>query len=134
MKRHLYEYDQKKTRQTVPDAYLDLCSCSTEHSSGETTISPDQIAYLDTVKRFQFKVRFLQILGFVLFLSLWQFLSETEIINPFIFSSPGRIIATFWSMILDKSLFPHVGMTLAETFLSFILVLAISMIGAILLW
>ena len=116
------------------ETYLDLCSCSTNSSTDSQPPSEAQLAYLKDIKKFHFRVRFLQILGFVLFLSLWQFLSSTKIINPFIFSSPSRIILTFWSMILDKSLFPHIGMTLAETFLSFFLVLTISITGAILLW
>ena len=118
----------------APDSYLDLRSCSTTPSLETEFTSEEQLTYLKTVKQFRFKVHVLQILGFVLFLSLWQFLSTTELINPFIFSSPSRILATFWSMIIDKSLFPHIGMTLAETFLSFFLVLAVSIAGAVLLW
>lgn len=97
-------------------------------------ISEDQLNFLKEVKKFRIKVRFLQILGILLFLGLWQLLSSTEIINPFIFSSPSRILTAFQKMITDGSLFPHIGMTLTETFLSFFLVLFFSISGAILLW
>jgi len=115
-------------------AYLALQSCSVPSSLEPGHLSQEQLAYLKKMKHFQWKVRFLQITGFLLFLALWQFLSIKEVINPFIFSSPSRIIAAFWSMLMDKSLFPHIGMTLFETFLSFFLVLTISLTGAILLW
>ena len=97
-------------------------------------ISEDQLNFLKEVKKFRIKVRFLQILGILLFLGLWQLLSSTEIINPFIFSSPSRILTAFQKMITDGLLFPHIGMTLTETFLSFFLVLFFSISGAILLW
>lgn len=117
-----------------PDSYLDLQSCSTESVCKQEALSPEQTHYLKSLRRFQFRVHSLQILGVILFLTFWQLLSSTEIINPFIFSSPIRIVKTFWSMLLDKSIFPHIGITLLETFISFFLVLFISILGAILLW
>lgn len=98
------------------------------------SLSKDQLAYLNTIKKFRLKVHILQALGLIIFLGLWQLLSTFKIINPFIFSSPSRILITFYTMLADQSLFPHIGMTLAETFLSFFLVLFISIAGAVLLW
>ena len=119
--------------QPLPDYANDLYACS-DDSSSTPVPSKEQLAYLRDIKKFRLKIKIYQILGFVLFLILWELLSLKEIINPFIFSSPSRIVITFWEMVLDKSIFPHIGMTLAETFISFFLVLTISILGAVLLW
>lgn len=96
--------------------------------------SREQQEFLNDLKLFRLKIHALQILGAAAFLIIWEFLSSREIINPFIFSSPSRIVNTFWKMILNRSIFPHIGITLAETLISFVLVFLISLSGAILLW
>lgn len=96
--------------------------------------SREQQEFLNDLKLFRLKIHALQILGAAAFLIIWEFLSSREIINPFIFSSPSRIVSTFWEMILNRSIFPHIGITLAETLISFVLVFIISLSGAILLW
>lgn len=119
---------------SLPDSAKDLYACSSELTPISSALSPEQLKYLKTVRTFRRKIRLYQVLIFITFLLLWEFLSQREIINPFIFSSPSRILTTFWEMILDRSLFPHIGITLAETFASFFLVLIISILGAVLLW
>lgn len=56
------------------------------------------------------------------------------IIDSFIFSSPSKIALCFWGMVLDKSIFLHIGVTLYETIVSFLLVIAISILVAVTLW
>ena len=97
-------------------------------------VSKEHQAYLEARKMNEIRIRLIQILIFVLFLCLWQFCSAKEIINPFIFSSPERIFICFCQMVVDKSLFQHVGLTLIETFASFFLVFVISIGVSILLW
>lgn len=98
------------------------------------TISKEQEAFLAKRKRWNLKIHCFQFLGLAVFLTLWEIFSSQKIINPFIFSSPSRILVTFWEMILNRSIFPHIGITLAETLISFFLVLILSLLGAILLW
>lgn len=100
----------------------------------QSEISKEQQDYLDSQKMDEIKVRLIQIFIFVAFLCLWQFCSSREIINPFIFSSPERIFICFCQMVVDKSLFRHVGLTLMETFISFFLVFSISIGISVLLW
>ena len=119
---------------SLPDYAKDLYACSSEPITTNPVLSKEQLEFLKTARTLQRKIRLFQVLIFISFLLLWEFLSQKEIINPFIFSSPSRILTTFWEMILDKSLFPHIGITLAETFASFFLVLIISILGAVLLW
>jgi len=68
------------------------------------------------------------------FIALWEITTRLGILNSFIFSSPGRIIKTFISMVKDKSIFLHIGVTLYETLLSFALVVVIGVLAAVLLW
>ena len=68
------------------------------------------------------------------FLLLWELTAHYGIIDSFIFSSPSKIARCFWSMVMDNSIFTHLGMTLYETLASFALVTAISILLATLLW
>ena len=55
-------------------------------------------------------------------------------IDSFIFSSPSKVAACFWSMVCDKSIFLHITVTLYETLVSFFLVILCSLLVTILLW
>lgn len=79
-------------------------------------------------------MRSLRILILALFLLLWEITAQFGIIDSFIFSSPSKIALCFWSMVLDKSIFLHIGVTLYETLVSFLLVTFTSLFVTILLW
>lgn len=68
------------------------------------------------------------------FLFLWEFCASHQIIDSFIFSSPSKIMNVLFLMISDHSIFLHLGVTLYETFVSFFLVIFVSILFAILLW
>lgn len=68
------------------------------------------------------------------FLFLWEFCASHQIIDSFIFSSPSKIMNALLLMISDHSFFLHLGVTLYETFVSFFLVIFVSILFAILLW
>ena len=97
-------------------------------------LSQGQIHYLNQHKRHRRIVRVSRIAILLSFLFIWEFTANVGIIDSFIFSSPSRIALCFWEMVLDKSIFLHVGVTLYETIVSFILVIAVSMLIAVSLW
>ena len=68
------------------------------------------------------------------FLFLWEFCASHQIIDSFIFSSPSKIMNVLLLMISDHSIFLHLGVTLYETFVSFFLVIFVSILFAMLLW
>ena len=68
------------------------------------------------------------------FLFLWEFCASHQIIDSFILSSPSKIMNVLLLMISDHSIFLHLGVTLYETFVSFFLVIFVSILFAILLW
>lgn len=97
-------------------------------------LSQGQLHFLNQRRRHKRIVRVSRIAILLSFLFMWEFTANVGIIDSFIFSSPSRIALCFWEMILDRSIFLHVGVTLYETILSFILVIILSMFIAILLW
>lgn len=100
----------------------------------EKVNSATQEEYLKNLQRRQYRITAIQILIFVLFLLLWETAVQLSWIDGFIFSSPSRILKTFGSMWADRSIFIHVGITLAETLASFALVVAAGVGMAVLLW
>jgi NitT/TauT family transport system permease protein len=65
---------------------------------------------------------------------LWELLSQNKIINPFIFSSPSKIIKTIINLYLTNQLFNNIFTTLYEIMISFIIGFIISFIIAILMY
>lgn len=97
-------------------------------------ISSTQANYLRALQRRQYRITAIQILIFVLFLLLWETAVQLSWIDGFIFSSPSRVLKTFGSMWEDGSIFRHTGITLAETLISFFLVVAVGVGVSVLLW
>lgn len=75
-----------------------------------------------------------RLLLLVLFLILWEISADKGLIDSFFFSSPSRIVRLFAEMCADRSIFRHIGVTLFETLVSFLLVFVISLGAATLLW
>lgn len=97
-------------------------------------LSPNQQQYLKTLKRQRQSVILARILLFAAFFILWEAAADLGWIDSFIFSSPSRVAAAFGRMAKDGSLFLHIGVTLAETLLSFALVVIFGLLISILLW
>lgn len=99
-----------------------------------SNVSQNQLAFLKKQKQHRLFVRFFRIFIFVAFLLLWELTTHFGIIDSFVFSSPSKVILCFWAMVLDKSIFLHIGITLYETLVSFMLVTIFSILLATLLW
>ncbi len=80
------------------------------------------------------QIAFLRLLLLVLFLIVWEVSARTGAIDSFFFSSPSKVTALLWQMCADYSIFGHVGITLFETLISFLLVFLVSLATATLLW
>lgn len=75
-----------------------------------------------------------RVLLLISFLLLWEFSARIGLINDFIFSSPSRMMICLLTMVKDGSIFYHTGITVLETMVSFALVIAFGIGGAVLLW
>lgn len=93
-----------------------------------------QKAFMKEHHRHHKIVCFIRILICIVFLAGWELFADLDLIDAFFFSSPSRIIKCAYNMILDLSLFRHIGITLIETFLSFLLVILIGLTAASFLW
>lgn len=93
-----------------------------------------QEAYLKRQSMQKFQVRFLRIFLMLVFLGVWQCASDLGWIDSFIFSSPVKVVRTFYQMCLAHSLPLHIGVTLAETLVSFALTILFTILTAVLLW
>ena len=96
--------------------------------------SPAQKQYLLRVKREKNLIRVSRALLFLGFLILWEVSARFGWIDSFIFSSPSEIWITFLKMLKDQSLFTHIGITLAETLVSFVFTVLLGIGTAVLLW
>ncbi len=96
--------------------------------------SPAQLEFMRRHKRHHRFIRYARLTLLILFLALWEFCADRHIIDSFFFSSPSRVADCFVSMVKDRSLFLHIGVTLLETVASFLLVVFLSLLAATLLW
>ncbi len=94
----------------------------------------DQQLFLLAHRRHHHFVHFARIFMLLLFLTVWELFADFHIIDSFFFSSPSRVVACFVRMVLERSLFTHIGITLTETVISFFLVALVSLSAATLLW
>lgn len=97
-------------------------------------MSKEHRKYLKKIKREKIIVVFFQILILVAFITIWEFLSKNKIINPFIFSSPSKIVDTIKNLYLSYNLISHILTTLYETLIAFLLGISLSFIIAIILY
>ena len=97
-------------------------------------LSPLQQQYIKKRRKERHIVRTVRVLIFLLFLLLWEMASGCGWIDSFIFSSPSRILKTFFQMCLSENLMHHISITLEETLISFFLVVTVGTGIAILLW
>ena len=99
-----------------------------------TEISASQIRFLAAKKKHRRTVACSRLLIFVAFTLLWESAAALGLIDSFIFSSPSRIGRCFYQMVADRSLLAHIGITLFETIVSFLMVIVCALAVTILLW
>jgi len=67
-------------------------------------------------------------------LGLWELLTRLNVMDSFITSSPSKIIETIGSLIVNDNLFYHIGITLYETVLGFLIAVILGYAIALILW
>jgi NitT/TauT family transport system permease protein len=101
----------------------------------ETSIvTKEHEIYLKKVKLTKRKIVIARVLILVTFISLWQIAASFKWIDPFLTSSPSRVIKSFVSLYENGSLFKHIGITCYETILGFSLGTILGALMAIILW
>lgn len=98
------------------------------------SFSPAQFLYMKKIKQHHRLVLFIQIFLLIFIMAAWEVCSDIGWLNSFIFSSPSRMIKSAVELYADGNLLGHIGITLAETFGSFLLVAILTILIAVLLW
>lgn len=101
-------------------------------------MSPDKRtrreAYLQGVRRDKTIVIAARALLLVLLIAAWEVSARLEWIDPFIFSSPSRIVRTIVSLFETGSLLTHILVSLWETLLGFVIGVALGVFFAVVMW
>lgn len=91
-------------------------------------------AYLGKIKRDNRKVLIVRVGVLLMLIGLWELSAALKWIDPFIMSSPSRIVNTIASLYNSGELFMHIGVTLWETVAGFTLGTVFGIAVAIGLW
>lgn len=98
------------------------------------TISKEQIEFIKKQKRDKIKVVVTRLLILVGIFSLWELLGDLKIIDPFLTSTPSRMVKSFIKLCEEGSLGRHILITCFETVIGFTLGTILGTLIAIILW
>ena len=90
--------------------------------------------YLVQRKREKYLIIFSQLLLLFGFLFLWEIAARQEWIDTFLFSNPSAIAKIFWQYFTNGTIWLHIGITMWETLLGFLIGTIAGLIIAVLMW
>ncbi len=96
--------------------------------------STAQIAHVRALRTREKRILLARILLLIALIAVWEVGARTGHLNAFVFSSPSRMLKTFIDMSSSGTLFIHIGVTLGETLVSFLITMLIGIGVAVLLW
>ena len=96
--------------------------------------SPAHYKYLRRLKTGTFFIHLTRILLLALLLGAWELSTHIGILDPFIASSPSRIVKTFINLLTEADLLYHTWITLYETLLAFFISTGLGLLIAIILY
>ena len=96
--------------------------------------SREHLLYLRGFQRKNILVNAVRVFILIAFLLIWELSARFEWVNPFITSSPSRILKTIGELYQSGSLMTHVGTTLWETLAGFFIAVFLGYSIALLLW
>ena len=96
--------------------------------------SKEHLLYLKSVKRKNIFINVARFSILIIFLLVWELSALFAWVNPFITSSPSRIVKAIGELYENGTLFYHVGTTLWETLLGFVVAVVLGYTIALLLW
>lgn len=100
----------------------------------EINYSREHLLYLRGVKKKTIWINIARFTILILLLALWELSAQFNWINPFITSSPSRILKAIGDLYQNGTLFYHVGTTLWETLVGFFIAVGAGYGIALLLW
>lgn len=96
--------------------------------------SSQHIKYLKNIRQKKLITAILRVGLLVIILALWELSAQLNLIDPFITSSPSRIVNTIYELFKSGNLFYHIGVTLAETVCGFFIAVTLGYAIALILY
>ena len=96
--------------------------------------SKEHILYLKKKRRKRILINVARIGLLVAVLGIWELLAQLKVIDSFITSSPSRVAITIADLYKNGTLFKHIGITLMETMIGFVIAALLGYAVAVLLY
>lgn len=100
----------------------------------ENNYSREHLAYLKKLRIKKIIVIAFRFLILAAALGLWELLTYFKVVDPFITSSPSRVLKTIVSLYSSGELMKHIGITLGETLAGFFIAVVAGYLIAVVLW
>ncbi|MCR3758793.1 ABC transporter permease [Clostridium felsineum] len=97
-------------------------------------VSIEHEKYIKSLNRQRHKITLTRILILIFIFVLWEIAGDLNIVDPFLISTPSRMLESFIKIYAEGTLFTHIGITCFETVIGFLLSTIIGTFIAILLW
>ena len=97
-------------------------------------MSSEHELYIKEKKREKWKVTFFRVFILVAIIVLWELAADMKWVDPFLTSSPSRMVKSFMDFYRDGTLGTHIWVTCYETILGFSLGTILGTIIAVILW
>lgn len=97
-------------------------------------MSTEQLNYMKKLKNDKKKVTITRILILILIFVIWEVAGDLNIVDPFLISTPSRMVQSLIKIYSEGTLFTHIGITCFETIVGFLFSTILGTIIAILLW
>lgn len=96
--------------------------------------SREHIAYLKKQRNKKITVILSRTLLLIAVLGIWEICAQCKAVDPFVTSSPSRVLRTIGGLYADGTLFYHIGITLMETLAGFLIAVVCGYAVAVALW
>ena len=90
--------------------------------------------YLKKIRRNKIIVHTVRAFILIAVIGLWELCARVGVFDPFITSSPSRVVSTIADLAAAGTLFYHIGITLMETVTGFVIAVVAGYLIAVLLW
>ena len=100
----------------------------------KSTISAQHLLYLKKIRRNKIIVHTVRPFILIAVIGLWELCARVGVFDPFITSSPSRVVSTIADLAAAGTLFYHIGITLMETVTGFVIAVVAGYLIAVLLW
>ena len=100
----------------------------------EKKFSEMHALYIKKVRKDTIIVWFFRVFILLFALGVWELLAYLNVIDSFLTSCPSKIFTTIGSLFTENDLLYHMGITLYETILGFVIAVGLGYVIALLLW